>query len=101
MATVTVTYDGFMYQIEHKPELSTRDYTQRSVYHIKTKDKDFSHAHRAVEIIMADGSWRKGIWQTKYKKQPTMANALHTYHEFIWNRKLGVYVYTHVRPYDD
>lgn len=28
-------YNGILYKIEYKPELSQKDYTQRHVYHIK------------------------------------------------------------------
>lgn len=31
-------YNGILYKIEYKPELSQKDYTQRHVYHIKTND---------------------------------------------------------------
>lgn len=34
-------YNGILYKIEYKPELSQKDYTQRHVYHIKTNDKDY------------------------------------------------------------
>ena len=29
-------YEGILYQIEHKPELSNLDYTKQLVYHIYT-----------------------------------------------------------------
>lgn len=54
-------YDGILYQIEYKPELSQRTYTIKQVYHIKTEDDIYPHAHKAIESIMDDGSWRKGI----------------------------------------
>ena len=61
----------------------------------------FATTHEAIEALMDDGSWRKGKWQEKYRKEPTMANALHPYHEFNYDEDLDVYVYTFVRPYDD
>lgn len=94
-------YNGYLYKIEYKPELSQRDYTQKLVYHIKTDDENYPHAHKAIESIMNDGSWRKGVWMTKYEENPSMSNALHTYHEFSYNEELDVYVYTFIRPYDD
>ena len=97
----TAFYNGYMYRIQYKPELSNSDYTAHSVYHIKTDDENYGHAHKAIESIMADGSWRKGEWQMKNKQQPSMANALHTYHEFSFDDKLDCFVYVHVRPYDD
>ena len=95
------SYDGILYQIEYKPELSQRTYTRKQVYHIKTEDDNYPHAHKAIESIMDDGSWRKGIWLVKNQDSPSMENALHTYHEFTYNEELDVYVYTFVRPYDD
>lgn len=32
-------YNGILYKIEYKPELSQKDYTQRHVYHIKTNER--------------------------------------------------------------
>ena len=95
------SYDGILYQIEYKPELSQRTYTKKQVYYVKTEDDNYPHAHKAIESIMDDGSWRKGIWLTKNEDSPSMENALHTYHEFTYNEELDVYVYTFVRPYDD
>lgn len=97
----TEFYNGYMYQIEYKRELSNSDYTQRHVYHIKTEDTNYPHAHKAIESIMDDGSWTKGYWLHKNKQEPSMVNALHSYHEFSYNEELDVYVYTEVIPYDD
>lgn len=94
-------YDGILYQIEYKPNLSQRNYTQKKVYHIRTEDENYPHAHKAIESIMDDDSWRKGVWVMKNQDQPSMENALHSYHEFEYNEELDVYVYTFVRPYDD
>lgn len=97
----TEFYNGYMYQIEYKRELSNNDYTQHHVYHIKTEDENYPHAHKAIESIMSDGSWRKGYWLFKNEQEPSMVNALHSYHEFSYNEELDVYVYTEVIPYDD
>lgn len=45
-------YNGILYKIEYKPELSQKDYTQRHVYHIKTNDKNYLRAHNAIKSIM-------------------------------------------------
>lgn len=97
----TEFYNGCLYQIEYKRELSNWDYTQHHVYHIKTEDMNYPHAHKAIESILNDGSWTKGYWLHKNKLEPSMVNALHSYHEFSYNEKLNVYVYTKVIPYDD
>lgn len=97
----TAFYNGYMYQIQYKPELSNGDYTAHSVYHIKTDDENYPHAHKAIESIMNDGSWRRKEWEEKNKQEPNMANALHSYHTFGYDENLDVYVYVHVRPYDD
>lgn len=97
----TEFYNGYMYQIEYKRELSNWDYTQHHVYHINTEDINYPHAHKAIESIMNDGSWTKEYWLHKNKLEPSMVNALHSYHEFSYNEKLNVYVYTKVIPYDD
>ena len=94
-------YNGILYKIEYKPELSQKDHTQRHVYHIKTNDKDYPRAHKAIESIMNDGSWEKEEWVMRNNQQPSMENVLHTYHAFEYNEELGVYVYTFIRPYDD
>lgn len=101
-------YDGMLYQLQYMPHLSQRDYTQRLVYHIKTDDKNYPHARKAIASIMEDilgykqgEIWSKGLYQLKNDREPSMANALHVYYEFSYNEELDVYVYTFVRPYDD
>lgn len=97
----TEFYNGYMYQIEYQPQLSNHDYTQHHVYHIKTDDESYPHAHTAIESIMDDGSWREGYYRLKNDKEPSMTNALHYYHKFSYNEDLDVFVYVLVRPYDD
>ena len=97
----TEFYHGYMYKIQYQKELSNSDYTQHHVYHIVSDDYNYKHAHEAIEALMDDGSWRKGLWLIRNKQEPSMANALHTYHEFSYDEDLDVYVYTLVRPYDD
>lgn len=101
-------YDGILYQIEYKPELSNNDYTQHKVYHVRTEDEDYPHAKKAIASIMEDllgyeqgAIWNKGLYQLKNDREPSMSNALHVYYEFTYDEELGVYVYTFVRPYDD
>lgn len=101
-------YNGILYTIEYKPELSNNDYTQHHVYHIKTDDENYPHAKKAIASIMEDelgyrqgAIWSEGWYQLKNDKEPSMANALHVYYEFSYNEELDVYVYTFVRPYDD
>lgn len=71
-------YNGILYKIEYKPELSQKDYTQRHVYHIKTNDKNYLRAHNAIKSIMNDGSWERGEWEMWNDQQPSMENALVT-----------------------
>ena len=97
----TEFYNSIMYQIEYKPELSNMDYTQHKVYHIKTDDESYPHAHKAIESIMDDGSWTEGYYHHKNKIEPSMINGLHSYHKFSYDEELDVFVYTLVRPYDD
>lgn len=101
-------YNGILYQIEYKPELSNDDYTQHQVYHIRTEDNNYPHARKAIASIMEDllgykqGTiWNKGLYQLKNDKKPSVFNALHMYYEFTYDEELDVYVYTFVRPYDD
>lgn len=94
-------YEGILYQIEYKPELSNSDYTQHKVYYIKTEEENYSKAHTAIKSIMNDSSWTAGEYEIKNKQNPSMLNALHTYHKFSYNEDLDVYVYTFVIPYDD
>lgn len=101
-------YNGILYQIEYKPKLSNKDYTQHKVFHIKTDDKCYIHAWKAIVSIMEDilgykqGTiWNKGLYQLKNDREPSMVNALHVYYEFFYDEELGVFVYTFVRPYDD
>lgn len=97
----SVFYGGILYQIEYHPELSSMDYTQKHVYHIKTDNNNFHHAREAIRKIMNDGSWSKFKYRLINRTVPSMENALHTYHEFEYNEELDVYVYTFIRPYDD
>ena len=101
-------YNGILYQIEYKPELSNNDYTQHKVYHIRTEDNNYPHARKAIASIMEDllgykqgAIWNKGLYQLKNDKKPSVFNALHMYYEFTYDEELDVYVYTFVRPYDD
>ena len=94
-------YNGHMYQSEYKKELSNDDYTQHHVYHIKSDDESYPHAHKAIESIMDDDSWTEGYYQHKNKVEPSMLNALHSYHKFSFNEELDCYVYELVIPYDD
>lgn len=97
-------YDGILYQVEYKRELSNSDYTQHKVYHIKTDDEVYTHAHKAITSIMKveeNNIWSAGVYQMKNKQQPSMANAFHKYYTFSYNEDLDVYVFTIVIPYDD
>ena len=93
--------NGVLYKVEYKPELSQRYYTQKSVYHIKTKEESYTKAHKAIQSIMADGSWTEGLYRFNNDRKPSMTNALHPYHKFSYDEILDVYVYTYIRPYDD
>ena len=102
------SYDGILYQIEYKPQLSNNDYTQHKVYHVRTEDEDYPHARKAIASIMEDllgyeqgAIWNKGLYQLKNDREPSMSNALHVYYEFTYDEELDMYVYTFVRPYDD
>lgn len=94
-------YNGYMFQIEYQPHLSNHDYTQHHVYHIKSDDESYPHAHKAIESIMDDDSWTEGYYQHKNKVEPSMLNAFHSYHKFSFNEELDCYVYELVIPYDD
>lgn len=94
-------YNGYMFQIEYQPHLSNHDYTQHHVYHIKSDDESYPHAHKAIESIMDDDSWTEGYYQHKNKIEPSMLNAFHSYHKFSFNEELDCYVYELVIPYDD
>ena len=50
---------------------------------------------------MDDGSWPEEYWKNKNKVEPSMFNALHSYHKFSFNEELDCYVYELVIPYDD
>lgn len=101
-------FDGILYQVEYRPELSNNDYTQHKVYHIKTEDENYCHARRAIVSIMEDilgykqgEIWFSGKYRMKNEKEPSPINYLHVYYKFSYNEELDVYVYTFVRPYDD
>lgn len=100
--------NGVPYEIEYQPSLSTMFYTQRSVYHIRTKDEDYNHAKNVIASIMEDllGHYQQSIWneelyKLKNKQKPCMENDLRVYYTFSFDEQRGVYVYTFVRPYDD
>ena len=108
MANHTAFYNGILYQVEYKPQLSNNDYTKHHVYHIKTDQDDYNKARQAIASIMEDilglkqgSSWSKGLWQLKYKQEQSMCVALHPYYEFSYDETLDRYVYVYVEPYDD
>ena len=41
-------YEGILYQIEYKPELSNSDYTQHKVYCIKKEEESYSKKSTAI-----------------------------------------------------
>ena len=101
-------YNGILYQIEYIPELSNRDYTKRHVYYIKTEDVNYPHAQKAINSIIAsrygykeESIWPEALWNFKYKKEPSIFNALHKYFKFEFDELRGVYTYTLIEPYDD
>lgn len=100
--------NGVSYKIEYQSSLSTMFYTQRRVYHIKTKDENYNHARSIIASLMEDllGYYQQSIWseelyELKNKQEPCMENDLHVYYTFSFDEQLGVYVYTFVRLYDD
>lgn len=100
--------NGVSYEIEYQAGLSTMFYTQRSVYHIRTKDKDYDHAKSIIASIMEDllghsqqSIWSEELYELKNKQESCMENDLHVYYTFSFDEQRGVYVYTFVRPYDD
>ena len=110
--TTTMTqdhfYNGILYKVEYKPQLSNSDYTQHKVYHIETEDESYPHARRAIESIMADilgykqdYIWTEGAYNIWNKRNPSMETALHPYYKFTYDESIDKYVYTFVRPYDD
>lgn len=94
-------YEGVLYQIEYKPELSNLDYTKHLVYHIKTEQDSYHEAYEAVTYILDDRSWTAGKYKVMNKVNPCISNVLHSYHRFSYDESLDVYVYTLVHPYDD
>lgn len=96
-----VMYEGVLYQIEYKPELSNNRYTRKRVYYIKTEEDCYPKAHKSISAIMNDGSWRAGEYEMKNKTNPSLSNHLHPYHEFTYDEEKDVYVYTLIIPYDD
>ena len=97
----TEFYNGILYQIEYQKELSNSGYTAYHVYHIRTDDRNYKHVRQAIESIMNDGSWRRKEWEDRNRQEPSMANALHSYHTFGYDEDKDLYVYTLVVPYDD
>ena len=101
-------YNGILYKVEYKPQLSNNDYTQHRVYHIETEDETYPHARKAIASIMEEilgyeqGTiWSYGEYQIKNKQEPSMRNALHVYYKFTYDESIDRYIYTFVRPYDD
>ncbi len=94
-------YNGILYKIEYKPELSTNRYTQKHVYHIHTEQENYSEAKKAIHSIMNDGTISKGEYLMINKRNPSFENHLKEYFEFSFDEDKNVYVYTKVTPYDD
>lgn len=101
-------YNGILYQIEYRPELSNTRYNKHYVYYVKTDDDNYHHSRIAITSILEDIHgynqgylWSIGTYKLKYKNNPTISNALHPYYKFSYNEELDVYVYIIVEPYDD
>lgn len=101
-------YDGILYQVEYRPELSNNDYTQRKVYYIKTDDDNWDHARKAIISIIEDLQsyeqdylWSDDLYHIKNKLEPSIINGLHPYYTFSYDENIDVYVFTLIIPYDD
>lgn len=101
-------YNGILYQIEYQPELSNNDYTKYKVYYIKTEEENYGKAKKAIASIMENKLgykqgylWTSGEYYIKNRREQSMANALHPYYEFCYDKTLDVFVFTLVIPYDD
>lgn len=92
--------DGYDFTIRYRADMSNSDYTAHKCYSVETT-ADSDTAHRIVKKFFNDGSWTEKHHREMYEKEPTMANAFHTYHTWGCNEKCGLFYYTHVRPYDD
>lgn len=101
MKTMIYNHSGYKFEITYRPELSNSDYTTHKVFTIKTDCESYPLASKIVEEIMNDGSWRHGYHTLKNKQEPSMQNALHTYHTFSYDEDNDEFTYTLVTPYDD
>lgn len=104
----TISYNGSVYQIEYKDELSQKVYTKRLVYYIKSDNDKYTIARNDINEIICDihgykpeNVWSKGYYLFKNKRNPCMSNGLHKYFEFEFDENKNVYIYTLVEPYDD
>ena len=104
----TVSYNGSVYQIKYKDELSQKIYTQRLVYYIKSDNDNYCLAKKEINELICDihgykpeDVWSKGYYLLKNKRNPSMTNGLHKYFEFDYDEEKDVYIYTLVEPYDD
>ena len=103
-----VLYNGSVYQIKYKDELSQNVYTKRLVYYIKSDNYKYTIARNDINEIICDihgykleDVWSKGYYLFKNKRNPCMSNGLHKYFEFEFDENKDVYIYTLVEPYDD
>ena len=104
----TISYNGSVYQIKYKDELSQKTYTKRLVYHIKSDNDNYCLAKKDINEIICDlhgykpeDVWTNGLYFLKNKQNPCISNGLHKYFEFDYDEDKDVYVYTLVEPYDD
>lgn len=104
----TVSYNGSVYRIKYKDELSQKVYTKRLVYYIKSDNYNYLSAKKNINKIICDlhgytpeEVWSKGDYLLKNKQNPSIANGLHKYFEFEFDDNKDVYIYTLVEPYDD
>lgn len=92
------SYDGILYQIEYQPQLSKCDFnTEHKVYHIKTTDKDYFHAKKAIASGMEQilGYEQGDIWHkdfTPIENLPCL-NPIHAYYDFSYDESLNMFVY--------
>jgi hypothetical protein len=78
---------------------STPFYTAKKVILVFTNNPKW--CANLLSLIVGDNTISKGVHDYRYQQEPTIMNALTSYHTIKYNDELDCYEYTIVYPYDD
>lgn len=92
----TEFYNGYMFQIE--TVYHDFFYGNETLYKVTTEMDNFSQCYCAMESILEDKTYRKGLWKIKKK---SFIEYLKGWHEMWYSEEDNCLYYKIHIPYDD